>query len=162
MSSRVFVTNQPTVVDPSRAAIALRNVGAFILRYSLVFFLLLFGALKWTPAEANGIQPMVSHSPLFFWLYPAFGVQRGSEVIGVIELILGVLIGLRRWSPRLSAIGSLGASVMFVITLSFLVTTPNIGEGAPFLLKDITLLGAALWTASEALARQENPTRVPE
>ena len=162
MSSRVSVTNHATVVDPSRAAIALRNVGAFILRYSLVFFLVLFGALKWTPAEANGIQPMVSHSPLFFWLYPAFGVQRGSEVIGVIELILGVLIGLRRWSPRLSAIGSLGASAMFVITLSFLVTTPNIGEGAPFLLKDITLLGAALWTASEALTRQENPRRVPE
>jgi uncharacterized membrane protein YkgB len=157
MSSPLYATNQATTGASWNAAIALRRIGAFILRYSLVFFLFLFGALKWTPAEANGIQPMVSHSPLFFWLYPAFGVQRGSEVIGVIELILGVLIGLRRWSPRLSAIGSLGASGMFVVTLSFLVTTPNIGEGAPFLLKDITLLGAALWTASEALSRQENP-----
>jgi uncharacterized membrane protein YkgB len=157
MSSPLYATNQATTGASWNAAIALRRIGAFILRYSLVFFLFLFGALKWTPAEANGIQPMVSHSPLFFWLYPAFGVQRGSEVIGVIELILGVLIGLRRWSPRLSAIGSLGASAMFVVTLSFLVTTPNIGEGAPFLLKDITLLGAALWTASEALTRQENP-----
>ena len=138
----------------SRGAIALRTIGEFILRYSLVFFLLFFGALKWTPAEANGIQSMVSHSPLFFWLYPAFGVQHGSEVIGVVELIIGVLIALRRWSPRLSAIGSLGASGMFVVTLSFLVTTPNIGEAAPFLLKDITLLGAALWTASEALDGQ--------
>ena len=43
---------------------------------------------------------------------------------------------------------------MFVITVSFVFTTPNIGEGAPFLLKDITLLGAALWTASEALSER--------
>jgi reactive chlorine resistance protein C len=85
------------------------------------------------------------------WLYPVFGVQHGSEVIGVVELVIGGLIALRRWSPRLSAIGSLGASGMFVVTLSFLVTTPNIGEGAAFLVKDVTLLGAALWTASEAL-----------
>lgn len=54
-------------------------------------------------------------------------------------------------APRLSAIGSLGASGMFVVTLSVLFTTPNIGEGAPFLLKDLTLLGAALWSAGEAL-----------
>lgn len=154
MSSSAYSEKRVASPDVSNVASALRKIGAFILRYSLVFFLFLFGALKWTPAEANGIQPMVSHSPFFLWLYPAFGVQHGSEVIGVVELVLGVLIAVRRWSPRLSAIGSLGASGMFVVTLSFLVTTPHIGEGAPFLLKDLTLLGAALWTASEALDAQ--------
>jgi reactive chlorine resistance protein C len=154
MSSSAYSEKRVVAGDVSNVASALRKIGAFILRYSLVLFLFLFGALKWTPAEANGIQPMVSHSPFFLWLYPAFGVQHGSEVIGVVELVLGVLIAVRRWSPRLSAIGSLGASGMFVVTLSFLVTTPHIGEGAPFLLKDLTLLGAALWTASEALNAQ--------
>ena len=151
MSTSMEIGNRAATRRSVSGSVALATVGAFILRYSLVFFLLFFGALKWTAGEANAIQPMVSHSPFFFWLYPAFGVQRGSEVIGIIELVIGVLIGLRRWSPRLSAIGSLGASVTFVVTVSFLFTTPNIGEGAPFLLKDITLLGAALWTASEAL-----------
>lgn len=151
MSSAIGVPDHTTTAASSKLAITLRGIGGFILRYSLVLFLLLFGALKWTPAEANGIRSMVSHSPVLFWLYPAFGVQHGSEVIGVIELIIGGLIALRRWSPRLSAIGSLGATAMFLVTLSFLVTTPNIGDGAPFLLKDLTLLGAALWTASEAL-----------
>ena len=154
MSVFIGADNPAGTTVSSKSAIALRRIGAFILRYSLVFFLLFFGALKWTAAEANGIQPMVSHSPLMSWLYPAFGVQHGSEVIGIVELIIGGLIAVRRWSPRLSAIGSLGASGMFVVTLSFLVTTPNIGEGAPFLLKDLTLLGAALWTASEALDAQ--------
>lgn len=138
--------------NPSVAASRLRNVGAFILRYSLVFFLLFFGALKWTPAEAKGIEPMVSHSPLMSWLYPLFGVQGGSEAIGVVELIIGVLISLRRWLPRASAIGSMAASGMFLVTLSFLFTTPNLGEGSGFLIKDLTLLGAALWTGGEALA----------
>ncbi len=151
MSTPMEIGSRTATSRSLSGTVALATVGAFILRYSLVFFLLFFGALKWTVGEANAIQPMVSHSPFFFWLYPAFGVQRGSEVIGVVELVIGVLIGLRRWSPRLSAIGSLGASVMFVVTVSFVFTTPNIGEGVPFLLKDITLLGAALWTASEAL-----------
>ena len=140
--------------SPGRANASpkLQAVGAFILRYSLVFFLLFFGALKWTAAEAQGIQPMVSNSPFFFWLHPAFSVQHGSEVIGVVELVIGVLIAIRRWSPRASAVGSLAASGMFLVTLSFLFTTPNAGESAPFLLKDLTLLGAALWTAGEAVA----------
>ena len=134
----------------SRAAPTLRALGAFVLRYSLVFFLVFFGALKWTAAEAKGIEPMVSHSPFFLWLYPTFGVQGGSEVIGVVELVIALLIVLRRWSPRASAIGSTAAIGMFLITLSFIVTTPHVGESAGFLLKDLTLLGAALWTAGEA------------
>lgn len=140
--------------SPSSAAATaarLRRTGAFILRYSLVFFLLFFGALKWTAAEAKGIQPMVSHSPLLSWLYPAFGVQGGSEVIGIVELVIGLLIANRRWAPRASAIGSVAAAGMFLVTLSFLVTTPNVGESSGFLLKDLTLLGAALWTGGEAL-----------
>ena len=138
-------------LSASVAAARLRNVGAFILRYSLVFFLLFFGALKWTSGEAKGIEAFVSHSPLMSWLYPLFGVQGGSEAIGVAELIIGVLILSRRWLPRASAIGSIAASGMFLLTLSFLFTTPNLGEGSGFLIKDLTLLGAALWTGGEAL-----------
>lgn len=147
-----------SIASTSRSALAgarLRSAGAFILRYSLVFFLLFFGALKWTAGEAKGIESMVSHSPFFsFWLYPAFGVQGGSEVIGVVELLIGGLIAARRWSPRASAIGSIAAAGMFLVTLSFLFTTPNVGESSGFLLKDLTLLGAALWTAGEAFGSQ--------
>jgi len=136
--------------EPTATARRLRSVGGFVLRYSLVFFLLFFGALKWTAAEAKGIEPMVSHSPFLFWVYPTFGVQGGSEAIGVVELVIALLIVLLRWVPRASAIGSTAAIGMFLVTLSFLVTTPHVGESAGFLLKDLTLLGAALWTAGEA------------
>jgi uncharacterized membrane protein YkgB len=155
MSSLVFAANAASRSRASSAASRLLRAGAFVLRYSLVLFLILFGALKWTAAEAQGIEPMVSHSPVFFWLYPLAGIQKGSEVIGVIELAIALLIAARRWSARASAIGSLAASAMFVVTLSFLFTTPNVGAGAPFLLKDLALLGAALWTAGEALAASD-------
>ena len=49
---------------------------------------------------------------------------------------------------------SLMASFALVGTLSFLFTTPGLDPksiDAGFLVKDIVLLGAALWTASEAL-----------
>ena len=135
----------------TRAARRLLLVGEFTLRYSLVFFLLFFGALKWTAEEAKGIQPWMEHSPLLFWLVRALGIQAASECIGVIELTIGGLIAMRSWSPKLSAIGSAIAIPMFLTTLSFLVTTPNVGEASGFLLKDLTLLGAAIWTAGEAL-----------
>jgi uncharacterized membrane protein YkgB len=66
------------------------------------------------------------------------------------------LIAARRWAPRVSGYASLAASGMFLVTLSFLLTTP--GALAPtspfnqFLLKDVVLLGASLFTAAEALA----------
>ena len=157
MSSSAYSTGRAASVDPSSVAALLRRIGAFILRYSLVFFLLFFGALKWTPAEAQGIQPMVGNSPLLSWLYSISDVQTGSEIIGVVELIIAGLIVARRWAPRASAVGSLAASGMFLVTLSFLVTTPHVAESAPFLLKDITLLGAALWSAGEALAASDRP-----
>ncbi|HEV8215506.1 MAG TPA: DUF417 family protein [Gemmatimonadaceae bacterium] len=147
-SSQLSIAADPEVGHDFASRLSV--VGAFVLRYSLVFFLVLFGALKWTAAEAKGIEPMVSHSPFLFWLYPAFGIQGGSEAIGIVELVIALLIVVRRWAPRVSAIGSTAAVGMFLVTLSFIVTTPNIGEGATFLLKDLTLLGAALWTAGEA------------
>lgn len=68
---------------------------------------------------------------------------------------MALLIVQRRWAPRASAVGSLIAVGTFLVTLSFLVTTP--GVLAPdnpiggFLMKDVLLLGAALFTAAEAL-----------
>src|SRR5258707_12345602 len=81
----------------TRAAPRLLQIGEFLLRYSLVFFLLFFGALKWTAEEAKGIQPCMEHSPLLFWLVRAVGTQAASECIGVIRLTIGSLSAVRSW-----------------------------------------------------------------
>lgn len=132
----------------------LQGIGAALLRYSLVFFFLAFGAYKFTETEALGIQPLVAHSLAMSWLYHLAGVRGVSNLIGVIEIATGVLIALRRWAPRLSAIGSLAAAFALLNTLSFLFTTPGLAPDMQgFLMKDLTLLAAALWTAGEALGQ---------
>jgi reactive chlorine resistance protein C len=128
------------------------TISAAILRYGLVLFLVGWGLYKFTDTEANAIQPLLAHSPFLGWLAALAGTQGASDIIGVIEIALGVLLAVRRWRPRVSAIGSLGASAEFLITLSFVISTPGLPSDAlGFLLKDLILLGAALWTASDAL-----------
>jgi uncharacterized membrane protein YkgB len=130
----------------------IQNAGTAMLRYGLVAILLMIGATKWTPAEAEAIRPWVAHSPFLSWIYRVTSVQGGSELIGSIEVITALLIGLRRWFPRATVVGSTLATGLFVITLSFLVTTTNQSPDAQgFLLKDFFLLGAAIWSAGEAL-----------
>src|SRR5207237_6439482 len=92
------------------------------------------------------------NSPFLSWLYAVTSVQGGSNLIGVIELIIGVLLAVRPWWPRLSVIGSLGATIAFAITLSFLFTTPGLSpDWSGFLMKALVLVGAALWTAGDSL-----------
>ena len=130
----------------------LEGIATAMLRYGIVAILLLVGASKWTPAEADAIRPWVAHSPLLSWLYAVLSVQRASEAIGTVEVAAAALIAVRRWSPGAAAAGSMLAAGTFVVTLSFLFTTPNQSPDAQgFLMKDVFLLGAAVWSAGEAL-----------
>jgi len=148
--------------SPDRATEALSRAGVVILRYGLVLLVFWFGVFKFTPTEAQAIQPLVAHSPLLSWLYALTDVRGVSRLIGIAEIAIALLIAARPWSARASTVGSVGAIVMFLTTLSFLATTPGsfgvvdgvlvpTGAGG-FLIKDLLLLGAALWTAAEALA----------
>jgi len=143
---------------------SLENLGVHISRYGLVVTLLLIGTLKFTAGEAQGIQPLVVNSPLMSWLYRILSVQSVSNLIGLIEIAVAVLMALRPVSARLSFIGSIGAIITFVLTLSFLFSTPGafqfshgfpmLGDAGQFLIKDLVLLGASVWTAAEARSGQ--------
>jgi uncharacterized membrane protein YkgB len=141
------------------AAERLEWVGAGLLRWSMVFLLVFFGVLKWTAFEADAVHPLITNSPVLFWVDRVFGKQGASEFIGVIELITAALLASRRWSPRMAMVGGLLGIGMFLTTLSFLVTTPNVGAEAPFILKDVTLLAASAWLAGEAWVASEQTRR---
>jgi uncharacterized membrane protein YkgB len=130
-------------------------VSAAVLRYGLVLFLLGGGLSKFTEAEALMIQPWVVNSPFVGWLYTVTDVRGAAMAIGTIEVIMSALLAVRRWWPRVSLAGSLAASIQFIITFSFLFTTPGLSPDAQgFLMKDLILFGAALWTAADALREQ--------
>jgi reactive chlorine resistance protein C len=148
---------------PRSGALEARLVfaGTVLSRYGLVVILLLIGLLKFTPEEATGIQPLVAHSPFLSWMYSLLSLQHVSNLIGAIEIAVATLIALRPVSPKASFLGSLGAIITFLLTTSFLFSTPGaiqlhqglaiLGDAGQFLIKDLVLLGASFWTAAEAL-----------
>jgi uncharacterized membrane protein YkgB len=142
----------------------LEVAGRGVLRWGLVALLMMWGGFKFAAFEAEGIRPLVEHSPFLRWLYPLLGVRGTSDLIGGVEIAAALLIATRRWSPRLSAAGSLIAVATFMVTLSFLVTTPGVlapdNPFGGFLMKDGILLGAALATAAEALDAASRVRRV--
>jgi uncharacterized membrane protein YkgB len=149
----------------------LARVAMGILRYGLVLILLYFGAFKFTEVEARGIEPLVRHSPFFGWSYAVASLRTVSAAIGVAEIAVALAIALRAWSPIACVLGSLGAVGTFLVTLSFLLTTPGIWVDVPgfvlpvpnelgaFVLKDVFLLGAALASAAEAVGAYRRPVR---
>lgn len=150
-------------VDEVRAPDAvIRAVGTALARYGLVLVIGWIGLLKFAQYEAQGIQPLVANSPLMSWVYNIFSVTTFSALLGTVEVIAAVLLAVKPWWPKISAVGSVIAIGLFLATLSFLFTTPGIGEdsagGFPllsfngeFLIKDVALLGIAVWTLGDAL-----------
>jgi uncharacterized membrane protein YkgB len=141
--------------------------GRELARYGLVVVVGWIGLMKFTAYEAKGISLYVTHSPLMSWVYGPLSVRGFSAVLGVVEVSIALLIALRPFVPRASALGSALAVGMFLTTLSFLFTTPGVWEpslggfpalsGKPgqFLIKDLALLGIALWTFGEAWKASE-------
>jgi uncharacterized membrane protein YkgB len=136
--------------------------GRELARYGLVVVVAWIGLMKFTAYEAEGIRLYVANSPLMSWVYGFMSVRGFSAVLGVVEVAVALLIAARPLSPRACALGSALAVGMFLTTLSFLVTTPGVWEpsaggfpalsGKPgqFLIKDLALLGIALWSLGEA------------
>jgi len=123
-----FLPTEETLVKAlmrSKSTSSLERVGIYVSRYGLVVTLLLIGVIKFTAGEAQGIQPLVANSPLMFWLYRIFSLQGVSNLIGVIEIVVALLIALRPFSARFSFIGSIGAIITFLLTVSFLFSTPG-------------------------------------
>ncbi|MCI0332153.1 MAG: YkgB family protein [Planctomycetes bacterium] len=165
-SRNVSVSKQELFRQADSLALAgaqtVEAVGRHTVRYGLVLVLLWIGGMKFTAYEAEGISGFVSNSPLMSWAYQLFSKGQFSVILGITELLTAVLISFRPFSARLSAVGSALAVGMFLTTLTFLFSTPGVVEsslGFPalsalpgqFLIKDVVLLGAALWTTGEAL-----------
>ena len=153
---------QTTAQEKPSLSSRVEAVGRALARYGLVVVVAWIGLMKFTAYEAEGIRLYVSNSPLMSWIYGFLSVRGFSAVLGVVEVAIALLIAARPFSPRASALGSALAAGMFLTTLSFLVTTPGVWEpslgGFPalsaipgqFLIKDLALLGIALWSLGEA------------
>ena len=162
-------------------------------RIAILIVMVWIGGLKAFQYEADGIVPFVANSPLmsFFYKkaapeYAAFKNPEGKTVqknidwhkengtylfsygLGTVIIIIGILTVLGIWYAKAGMIGGLLTAVMALVTLSFLITTPesfvpNLGGdfptpqyGFPYLsgvgrlvIKDVIMLAAGLICAAD-------------
>src|SRR5438552_1798369 len=166
------------------SAAKLDRVGIAITRIGLVVVLVWIGSLKIFRYEDEGLVPFVANSPFmsFFYQQPPGEyrqhLNREGELVpanrewherngtylfayglGAVIVLYGVMIALHPWLHWVAALGSFMVFVMSLVTLSFLVTTPEcwvppLGSpehGFPLLsgagrlvIKDAIMAGAAL------------------
>jgi uncharacterized membrane protein YkgB len=153
---------QALSIDWAKTGVHVKTWGGALIRYGLVLVLGWIGAMKFTGYEAEAIQPLVANSPFMSWVYSIWSIQEFSNLLGATEIAIAFMIALRPFSAKVSALGSGLAVMMFLTTLSFLFSTPgwepSLG-GFPalsvvpgqFLLKDVVLLGAAVWSLGDSL-----------
>ncbi len=148
-------------------------IAPLVARYGLVIVLAWFGAMKFTHYESLGISHWVANSPFLSWMYNIMSIDAFGRLNGSIELLVAALLALKPWFPKASVAGGVFASLFFVTTLSFMVTTPGVGEasagGFPvlsadgeFLMKDIANLGLALWLLSDSIDASRRQATVPK
>ncbi|MBV4467731.1 reactive chlorine resistance membrane protein RclC [Pseudomonas siliginis] len=161
----------------------LDRLGIPLMRVAIAIVFLWIGALKFVPYEADSITPFVANSPVmsFFYEHPqdykahlthegelnadkrawqtANNTYGFSTGLGVVEILIGLLVLSNPLSRRTGLLGGALAFATPLVTLSFLITTPEawvaaLGDGQhgfPYLsgagrlvLKDVLMLAGAL------------------
>jgi uncharacterized membrane protein YkgB len=159
----VYRVNQ-LILHVSRTVPFRSDLDRHLIRAAMVFTFFAFSIQKWNQYTMEMLVPLISHSPMVFWLIPAFGVRGAGYFLGTTETIFGFLIFLGYWSPRLGVLGALGSIVTFIGTTSIIPFLPDAwareAGGFPimtlplgFLMKDILFLAASFYLLKQDLAR---------
>ena len=135
-----------------------RNIPFLVTSIGMIVMLLWAGAYKMTVPGADGITPLVSHSPLISWHFKLFGPYIGSDLIGLTEWIAAILFMTGYLTPKAGIVGGFVATLMFFITSTMIITTPgttSVVHGVRymsflglFLFKDVISLGASFYLIS--------------
>ena len=165
-----------------------------LIRISIFIVMAWIGGLKAFQYEADGIVPFVANSPLMSFFYskeaPEYQQYKNPEGkvvekniewhkenrtyifsygLGVVIILIGIVTLLGIFYPKIGVWGGLLTFGMSLVTLSFLITTPevyvpNLGGdyptpqyGFPYLsgagrlvIKDVIMLAAGLICASDS------------
>ncbi|MEP3050230.1 MAG: DUF417 family protein [Erythrobacter sp.] len=146
-----------TVLGQTQTKNLPRNAATIAL--PIIFFW--FGGMKFTTYEAEAINGLIANSPFIAFTLNIFSAQAISNLIGSVEILIGLLIAARFFAPRLAQIGGYLAAATFALTASFFLSTPGVFEPTvgglgisvlpgQFLLKDIGLFALSLFVAVEA------------
>ncbi|MFZ4107097.1 DUF417 family protein [Flavobacterium sp.] len=172
-------------------------------RMSIFIVMVWIGGLKAYQYEADGIVPFVANSPLMSFFYtnkaPEYNNYKNPEGktvrkniewnkengtyifaygLGTVIIIIGLLTFLGIWYNKLGLLGGVLTFGMSLVTLTFLITTPetyvpNLGGdfptpqfGFPYLsgagrlvIKDVIMMAAGLMCASDCARKLLKQTK---
>jgi uncharacterized membrane protein YkgB len=153
--------NAKSNITKSAAWISDRNIPFLVSSIGMIVMLFWAGSYKMTRPGAEGIIPLVSHSPLIFWHFIIFGPYIGSDIIGLTEITAAILFIIGYFKPKAGIIAGLITTFMFFTTSSMIMTTPGAIIAVPgiaymrymsflglFLFKDVIALGVSLYLVS--------------
>lgn len=178
------------------------GAGIHFLRISIFIVMAWIGGLKAFQYEADGIVPFVANSPLMQFFYtkqaPEYvhyknpegktvqknidwhtenGTYIFSYALGTVIILIGVATLLGIYFPLIGMWGGILTFVMSLVTLSFLISTPEVyvpdlggdfptpRHGFPYLsgagrlvLKDVIMMGAGWICAADCARRIQSAT----
>ena len=148
----------------SRTILFRSGLDSYLIRGAMVFTFFAFSIQKWSQYTAEMLVPLISHSPVVFWLLPVFGLRGAGYFLATTETIFGTLIFLGYWSPRLGILGALGSIVTYIGTTTIMPFLPGAwaqeAGGFPiftlpmgFLMKDVLFLAASFYLLKQDLTR---------
>jgi len=153
-SARTSLTRLAAWIDDRGIPFRVTSIG-------MIIMLLWAGSYKMTAPGAEGIVPLVSHSPLIWWHFKLFGPYIGADIIGLTEIAAAILFIVGYLRPTAGIVGGLITIVMFFVTSTMVMTTPGAIIAVPgishmrymsflglFLFKDVISLGVSFYLNS--------------
>jgi uncharacterized membrane protein YkgB len=147
-----------SVLTKIAAVVADRNIPFLVCSIGMIVMLLWAGKFKMTAPGAEGIVPLVSHSPLTSWQFKVFGPYILGDMIGATEWTAAILLIIGYFKPKAGILGGIILVGMFFTTSTMLITTPDdtivvngihyMNNLGLFLFKDIISFGVAFYLIS--------------
>lgn len=136
-------------------------VGLHVSRYALVLLLLCMGGPEFKAVEPENVGRIAAAISLLGRAYESTDGRTFTDILGLVEIVLALMIAARPIFVGISAIGSLFACVLFLVLGCMLCATPGWepNHSSPALyvargqncLWEVVLFGISLWTVGEAL-----------
>ena len=140
----------------------IQRIGRTVATIGIILPLLFIGGLKFTQPEIDAITGLLRMTPWLSWLHPLFGEAGASYFLGIVEISAAILLIASVRSSWAGLLGGALASIIFLVTSSLISLSiawdpqfggfPYLGAAGQFLIKDIALLGIALWVTGISLA----------